>query len=824
MGQSRRIVLPRTLAATVGLSLMTVLSFAALAQDPAPAPEQAPGAEAAKKKAAKKAAPAQPGAAAPAQPAAPAAAPAPSGAPGRESFATEPKTPLELWDAIDYLVRVGHADQAVPYLQAFLRSKPDDATLLTIRERYGVGSILRLNDFPPTQDLAKPILDMVATASHRTATDPERIKRSLGALGKSREEQDYAVDQLRQAGPYAVPYLVQELGRRGLAPEERGRLAGALGRLDHSALPALLCVLDSPDQALAADAAEALGRIGDPRAVPYLTFYAASGGPASPLRETARRAIARLTHRPYEAQPRRPIRVLIDEARKYHLHAYRFPADKIEIWEWNGAPTPRQVSQSEAEAVLGLRFAREALALDPSDQAAQVVFLSLALEKAVERVGLAAYPANDPTGAFSSALSAGPIVLGQVLRTALADGHSDLAAVAAVALGRVTDRDALAADQHPSPLVEALSAPDRRVQFAAAQALVALEPQKPFPGSSRVVPVLARFITNHSAPRMVVIDSNPNRGSQVAGFLRELGDEPLLAQTGDQGFRLAAGSADVEAVLLEPSLADGSWRLIDTLSNLRADANTAGIPVFLVCPRGLHERLRVYTLSFPRVALMVTPASAPLLKQQLDAGLAQMGARPLTPEERSGYAQAAAALLARIAARPGSPFEPSLPAAEPALTEAIGSPAAGPAALAALADVPGIDAQRGVADVLLDPSKPEAVRLNAADQLRRSIQRFGPLVSAEQERRLTEALNQTADPALHTALATVIGALRPKPATVGQRLQAIPPPQPEPSAPAPAAPAAAAPAGTASPAAPAAEAPQPAPEIPAPQEGANPKP
>ena len=59
-----------------------------------------------------------------------------------------------------------------------------------------------------------------------------------------------------------------------------------------------------------------------------------------------------------------------------------------------------------------------------------------------------------------------------MLKTAIADGKTDLAAAAATALGQVTDRAALTATGRPHPLVDALYAPGRRVQFAAAKALV----------------------------------------------------------------------------------------------------------------------------------------------------------------------------------------------------------------------------------------------------------------------------------------------------------------------------------------------------------------
>ncbi len=91
-------------------------------------------------------------------------------------------------------------------------------------------------------------------------------------------------------------------------------------------------------------------------------------------------------------------------------------------------------------------------------------------------------------------------MLSQVLRTAIADGRSGLAATVATLLGRIVDRDDLATGGRPDPLVEALSAPDRRVQFAAAESLVRLDPRRAFSGSSRVVPILTRFLATQGRP------------------------------------------------------------------------------------------------------------------------------------------------------------------------------------------------------------------------------------------------------------------------------------------------------------------------------------
>jgi len=160
----------------------------------------------------------------------------------------------------------------------------------------------------------------------------------------------------------------------------------------------------------------------------------------------------------------------------------------------------------------------------------------------------------------------------------------------------------------------------------------------------------------------------------------------------------------------------------------------------------------------------VRPDSAALLEQQLKG-------RPagLSDAERAAYARESTELLAQIAARPGSPFEPELSLAEPALRIALNS-ASDPAATA-LSEVAMLDAQRGLADVVLDPSKPTPLRQSTAAVLVRSIQRFGPLLVADQEVRLLAAYDRETDLTLRTSLAAVLGALRPKPAVTGLRMQ-----------------------------------------------------
>ena len=203
----------------------------------------------------------------------------------------------------------------------------------------------------------------------------------------------------------------------------------------------------------------------------------------------------------------------------------------------------------------------------------------------------------------------------------------------------------------------------------------------------------------------MVIDGNPNRGSQLAGSLRALGYETVLETSGDQGFRAAADSADVELVVVSHAQAHGAWNLIDILTNLKSDARTAKLPVYIYGPLKLERDRSSLLASFPAARFLVQPIDAAILESLL-------GGRPakLSDADRAGYASEAASLLARIAGQPKSPYAADLSASEPALTIALNQPETSLAASTALGDVPNPDAQQSLADVVLDPSRPVELR------------------------------------------------------------------------------------------------------------------
>jgi hypothetical protein len=161
---------------------------------------------------------------------------------------------------------------------------------------------------------------------------------------------------------------------------------------------------------------------------------------------------------------------------------------------------------------------------------------------------------------------------------------------------------------------------------------------------------------------------------------------------------------------------------------------------------------------YPEIKFVVQPADVEMLKRQL-TGLPI----PLTAEERLSYAHQATALLARISTNPQGPLAANLTAAEPALSVALLRPYTSADAATVLGDLPDPDAQRSLAGLVLDPSQPTESRKQSAAQLVRSIKRFGPLVSANQEFRLAGSIREETDAEVRTELLAIVRTLRHSP-------------------------------------------------------------
>ena len=141
----------------------------------------------------------------------------------------EPKTPVEEFDAVLMMLRLGKPELARYYLQQLLDGEPDDATMLQLRDRHDTATFLELIRVPQLEADAKKLADRLQTAIRNHVNDPGYFSQLVKKLSGSSRDRAEAIDEMRYLGPYAVPPLLLEL--QNPQQTNKGDLVYALTRL-----------------------------------------------------------------------------------------------------------------------------------------------------------------------------------------------------------------------------------------------------------------------------------------------------------------------------------------------------------------------------------------------------------------------------------------------------------------------------------------------------------------------------------------------------------------------------------------------------------------
>lgn len=525
-------------------------------------------------------------------------------------FFKAPETAEDFWTALQFEMELGRYELGAKLLRGLIARKPTDEDLIKLEEKAGsFAPFLRLRAVPRwSEDKgihdqalkdADELAQRVGDALRRVYGDRKRIARLVKDLNGDRDERSFATRELYRAKDLAVPPLVEAL--RQAEGEQREAIVSLLPRLAPDTVAPLLAALDISDDALRMDLVNVLLRRAERDTAPHLWPLAGSAKVTPPLRTLAQRALATLLDRPADALQSAPV-ALAHEAERYYRHEVKFAnPDKVPIWRWDGKelvqgwPGIPTVSASRAEEYYGLRFARQALELDPSSAEAQEVFLLVALDKAVERAGL-----DKPLAAASPDMAqllatVSPDLLVRALERGLADRRPTVLIGAVRALSDLQDPRAIRAGRGGDPpLLRALNFPDRRVQMAAAEAILRI-PTDPSPqAASRVVEVLRRNLTAEPSaqgrPRILLGFANDELNNLALKAAQKAGFDAVTVRSGREALQRLEAAADIDAMILDTALPDPG--LAPMLAQLRAGTNYGLLPLWLTLPANTQESLR----------------------------------------------------------------------------------------------------------------------------------------------------------------------------------------------------------------------------------------
>ena len=706
-------------------------------------------------------------------------------------FYKKPETTAEFWRYMNHEIALGDFNLAAQYLKGFIAKNPSDEELLAIQEKEGSSAFLRLITIPALEKDAKPLVERVGQVVRKHLTDPNRLQKiikDLSTYAGDPREVAFAINQLRRSGTAAVPALVSVLVSTADRAPEHSVVIDALERLDKQATLPLAAALAIDNPTIRAELIDLLRKRADFDAVPYLYYYAAAADQLPAIRAKAQQAIAALLGISVGALPRAK-EALTQEAEKFYLHKVDLggAGGPVTVWKWDGRNlVSLALRPTEAEEFYGLLFAGEALRLDPAFEPAQVVFLSLALDKAVERTGIDQPFAK--TGEVGELLtSANPDLVTAVLRKALAEKRTSVILGATRALGELVEAKAAQPEGKGLPvLFQALNYPDRRVQAAAADAILRMP--RPVSGApSRVLDVLKRLASADSMPKVLLIDHNNDRANLVSAGLQKAGYNVIIANTGNAGLQRLTQSADIDAILIDSAAPEP--QLTNLIPQIRADIDVGRLPVIVTTPpQGIADLQRRFDGD---IAVIPQTTDFGTLKNVLAQEIAARAGRPLSEAERKDYAALAMTWLSRIARGEVAGYDAR--AVQGAIVQALTSKDLAVLAIGASGSLPSPEAQRQLAKLVLDAGEATPLRSAAARNLTQSIQHFGLHLTVEQIVGLKALFESATDPKLKGSVAAVVGACRPDALQTGQRLQRYSPvfpsgAQPNPAPEAPAAP------------------------------------
>lgn len=742
-----------------------------------------------------------------------------------------PKTPAEYWRAMNFEINTGKYDSAAFFLKGFLAVPPTDQDFVELEQKDGLASFLRLRNITWSTDAkanaeakmnAEDAIAKVNAALDKVLGNQQRINQLVATLQGSEDERAFAIRELQRTGARAIPALVMSF-RGNADANHRAAIFNMLPLLPEDTVAPLLAALDVNDGRIRYQILESLGQRTDftmlpgrpeTNPLPALDYLSASPKQPEDVRRLAATLITRL--RSVARTEIRPAKQELTEAAlKFYRHQERFiKPDAVAVWRWENDDLTMTVSTlTQAEEYFGLRYARWALELDPTYLPAQVAFLSIATDNAFSRVGVAAnFEKSDPV-AHNLLATAGPTALIAALDQAIIDRRTPVALAITQALGERADAKAAQASRYkPGVLVQALSYPDRRVQLAAAAALVRIPGPYAQQNQTKIVEILRRALAAESevsaaaSPRIIVGHFNEAKGKELAAMFKEAGFDAVVVRTGRELMTRLQKANDIDGIAIDSELPNP--QLPDLLADLRTDTFAKALPVrVLYSPAPgttypsmmMETRLRRSTpqtvairndeehaafdaairMKFivdgqPRVTMIRSPLTPDVLKASFAQDVGADGP-PLTAEERKLFATTAIELFRQIAlGRSGIDLKP----ADRAIRQSLKSDELGKVAVDVVSRLSGRDSQIDLASLTLDNSRPLPLRLAAANNLALHIQRFGAVLPRIAVEALTKLANEAKEPELRGQVAAVVGVVSGEGKTTGNRLQSYMPPKP----------------------------------------------
>jgi HEAT repeat protein len=497
---------------------------------------------------------------------------------------------------------IGRPDLAKGYAQVLLQSNPDPVKLLEISRQnpQGYDILVRVGQTAPDTEMVElsgKILALIERGRFLQRIEPKIIAEEVRRLSTTERGWFIAVERLRNAGEYAIPFMLEALADPS-REDELTNIVRALPQIGSDAIRPLTAALQTKNVAIKAQIITALGKIGYPQSLAYLKYIVEKDDSAD-LRQAAQESIKQIDPAMLQVPA---AQLFYDLAEKYYYHAESLApaadANFANVWFWDTGTqrlAREEVAKSYFNELMAMRECEWALKADAGFGSAIGLWLAafFKAESAGEQK-MPAYFGDRHADALVYATTAGVEYLHQALARAVKDNNAYVALGVIEALATTAgEKSLLYQIGAAQPLLQALSFDDRKVKYSAAIAIAAAGPKEPFAESKLVTANLAEALvqTPQAATQsgngwdQETADSYALRAAQVMLQLAQArnrvidlsaAQDALIAATSDKRLQMPVLAGQILAHFASP----GAQRAIAAMA---LDANNAldvRIPAF----------------------------------------------------------------------------------------------------------------------------------------------------------------------------------------------------------------------------------------------------
>ncbi|MFG0331370.1 MAG: hypothetical protein ACF8PN_15895 [Phycisphaerales bacterium] len=669
-----------------------------------------------------------------------------------------------LEDFIHY-VFIARPDLAAAQAEQLFQSGVADADLYTLVDEFDLNRAGRLDEaldratrIPELEPVAGEIRRRLRDGRVALARDPNEIDRHIQNLVGSQRARLIAREALVSAGEYAVPQLLERLENRGSLELKDAvrRVLVEIGRQAVTPLSVALPYLTPETQELVVDI---LGQIGYAHARPALAELIMADATEPRVRDAAERAYQKLGG----ASNASIVDQWLGLAEQYWVEArslIAWPDEDINnIWNYESRQGLVAVSvpSSIFSEIMAMRMSENALSHNENSKAALSLWIAANFRRSDQLPSEATDPTypDDMRAPIFFAVAAGPEIGQRVLARANRDLNAQLARHAIEALERTAGGATLwTAEDRPTPLIEALNFPERRVRYDAALALANALPTESFYGADRVIPILASAIRTGGESFAAVIASDEEDRRTLAASLRSMGFSVLPPRSNFEDLRVdLTDSPGVDLFVI----LDDAMRTVEPVTAIRRDPRLSASPVLVMTSGAGVNQARDLYIDDRRVRVVSRTITEDQLGNAVDAMVSDTLGPLMSADEADAYALESLRALRDVAIKNTPSFE--VIDAEAALLEALQNFDGEKRLIAAetLSWIDNPDSQQA----LLDASLTEGDELTQATLLgfaADSAKRFGAYASDRQVNRLLE-LVRTGSGVVATAAGQAHGAL-----------------------------------------------------------------